>query len=175
MIGYWVYKFHKNLDLTLIEYKLMVDLEESFYPETTICMNYPFIKNDSINVTNAPFFSALYELYLQGYGLNESYELYEKIDYHHVTPNLFDYFDTLIIFWKPGKNHSDSICLDFNNCPYFIFKNNYNGFTEINFQKCFGIKARDLYAKDIKSILLNFFFQYRPTFTLFHTKTISRL
>ena len=158
MIGYWAYKFHKNSDLTLIEYKLMVDLEDSFYPEITICMASPFIKNDLIDITDEPFFTSQYESYLQGYGSDENYKRYEKVGYNQVTPNLFDYFSGLLINWKPGKNYSGIPCYDVNDCPYFIFKNNYDGFSNQNtsFQKCFGIEAKKSYVKDIKSVIVFF-------------------
>ena len=42
MIGYWVYKFHKNDDITSIEYKSIIDLNDVVLPELSLCLREPF-------------------------------------------------------------------------------------------------------------------------------------
>ena len=43
MVGYWMYKFHKNEDVTLIEYKTFSGIEDTLYPEFTLCIMDPFM------------------------------------------------------------------------------------------------------------------------------------
>ena len=38
MVGYWFYKFHKNEDISVIEYKPFKDSENTLYPELNFCL-----------------------------------------------------------------------------------------------------------------------------------------
>ena len=49
MVGFWLYKFREDHDLTLIEYKALQGLDESIYPETTLCFFNAFFPNEDFN------------------------------------------------------------------------------------------------------------------------------
>ena len=43
MIGFWIAKFRKNDDVSVVEYKEFEEFEGSIYPEVTICIVNPFL------------------------------------------------------------------------------------------------------------------------------------
>ena len=49
MIGFWIYKYHKNDDITLIEYKPMTELDDFVLPELTICLRNPVLNEKMKN------------------------------------------------------------------------------------------------------------------------------
>ena len=51
MVGYWLFKFGKNYDATLIEYKSLDDTDDLIYPELTLCFYHPFLQNERFNIT----------------------------------------------------------------------------------------------------------------------------
>ena len=149
MVGYWIYKYEKNEDLTLIKYKSLensVDNDDIIYPEITFCFVDPNFRNDVINVTKEADFHERYMNYLNGHEFNESFK---NLEYEKLTPNLFDHFENVTIEWKPGSEYPTNSCTDVTTCPYFIFKNSYNGFAGVSFIKCFGIEVKKEYASDM--------------------------
>ena len=84
--------------------------------------------------------------YLRGDEINERFR---NLEYEMITPNLFDYLENVTIEWKLGSEYQSSSCTDVTSCPYFIFKNSYNGFAVPGFTKCFGIEVNKEYASDM--------------------------
>ena len=155
MVGYWLYKFERNEDLTSIEYQSLDKIKDMIYPEITICFQYPPFKNDPINTTNENNFHKRYKDFLMGLQTSESfYDL--DLEYQKVTPNLFDHIENIWIDWKPGASFNKTDCLEQTNCPHFNFKNNYNGFESLFFMKCFGIEIKESYASSIHSVTFVF-------------------
>ena len=100
-----------------------------------------------------------YLRYLDGDGNNERYK---DINYLEVTPNLIDYFEWLMIFWRPGKNDTKSECKDIRQCKEIIkFKNHYNGFWSTYFVKCFSVGIDSQYIKDVKQFYVGFSSEFR--------------
>jgi hypothetical protein len=134
MVGYWIYKFHKNEDITAIEYYSRGQVENVIYPELTICVLNPFL-TEKLQEINKFLDHKTYLKYLKGEdAINETYK---DIDYDHVTFDLYDHFQTLYIRWKNGKIVA---CTDKNICPFAFFKNSYNGFGDGHFLKCFALE-----------------------------------
>ena len=102
MVGYWMYKYQKNEDITLVEYKSLDKIKEAIYPEPTICFVEPFLTNESLYVTKDRNFSQKYNSYLSGKKYDDNFK---QIEYDQVTPNLTQYFDRLRVLWKPEKNY----------------------------------------------------------------------
>ena len=42
MVGYWVHKFNKNEDVSLVQYISLDTMAEVIHPETTVCIFKPF-------------------------------------------------------------------------------------------------------------------------------------
>ena len=155
MVGYWMVKYERNDDLTLIEYKLLDDVSDLIYPELSICFFYPFLRNDRFNVTKDDGFSWEYYRYLKGL---YNFDKFKDIEYDEVTINLLEYFSKSVISWKAGRGPANStICWGARNCPYLTLKNNYNGFsiTPIFF-KCYGVEIKKEFAKNIQNVRLVF-------------------
>ena len=122
MVGYWFYKFQKNEDVSLIDYKTFKDAENAKLPEMNFCVIHPFydIKLDNIS---RGLNAAKYVKYLQGrFPVNKTYE---GVNYDEVTVDLYEYLRAIKISWK---NKTNIRCQNLKKCPYVSFKNTYNGF-----------------------------------------------
>ena len=62
-------------------------------------------------------------------------------------PNLFEYIQLITVHWTNGTYGS---CSNTKSCPYFTFKNTFDGFLGTQFSKCFGIEIEKGYALDIQ-------------------------
>ena len=151
MIGYWVYKFHKNDDITSIEYKSIMDLDDVVLPELSLCLREPFLPGplEKIGVTKLD-----YDEYIMG--IRNSTKNYRNIDYHNVTLNIFDYFVSAGIRFNYKYKHRRGDCYDIRNCSYLKFKNNYNGVMKGTFFKCFGVEINKKYSKHIDYLMILF-------------------
>ena len=147
MIGFWIYEFEKNEDITLVEYKSTREMINVTYPELSICIDQPFL-NKELAKFSADLDRYKYLKHLRGEtGFNETYN---NIPYDQITPNLYDHLQRLWIGWKPGRNHlKDNNCTDPNNCQYFVFTNHFNGMSDFTFLKCFGIHVKKKYTQDV--------------------------
>ena len=156
MVGYWIYKYKKDDDFTLIEIKHLNEIENFIQPEVTTCFWYPFLSYAVLKhlriITNRTLHKN-YPNYLKGDYFNEAYQ---NISYHDVTPNIFDHFKVLQIYWRLDKRKNSKKCSSIDNCPYFTFKNNYNGMKHSQFIKCFGIEVNKDYTKDIEAFKIEF-------------------
>ena len=151
MIGYWVYKFHKNDDIASIEYKSIMDLDDVVLPELSLCLREPFLTEplNKIGVTKLE-----YHEYLMG--IRNSTKNYQNIDHNNVTLNIFEYFVRAGIRYNHKNKQVIGDCYDTRNCSYFNFKNNYNGIMKGTFFKCFGVEINKLFSKHIDFFLLLF-------------------
>ena len=98
MVGYWIYKYHSNQDVTLLEYIPIENVENLIYPIPTICFVQPFIKSGLWEETNSTTFEKDYTEFLKG---NVHNERYKNIKYDQVTPNLTDFFNRQLMNQKP--------------------------------------------------------------------------
>ena len=150
MVGYWIYKFHKNEDITVIEYNSPDGVVNVIYPELTICLKNPFL-TEKLKEIHTFLDQETYLKYLKGRDIFN--ETYKDIDYDYITVNLYDYFEVLYIVWK---NRTESICLDKNDCPFLIFKNNFNGFLNYAFLKCFAVEINTKHWNTPLELFLSF-------------------
>ena len=155
MVGFWLYKFKQDHDVTLIEYKALEELDEYIHPETTLCFYNAFIPNVNFNITSEKLFSFNYLEYFKGNFKNV--EEYNDIEYDQVSVNLNNHLKKIELVWGAGKKPRDYPCKDVSYCPYYNVKNNYNGFSNDGFfLKCFGITINNTYAKDVAIMTLMF-------------------
>ena len=143
MVGYWFYKFQKNEDKTIIEIKSEKRIGKIPYPEVTFCIRNPFL-NEKLAEASNDLDSKTYLKYLKGDVLyNDSYA---NIKFDQVTLNLHDYIEDLEFKWK---NVSIDNCTNTQNCRFVIAKNNFNGFANSDFYRCFALELNPIYAKDV--------------------------
>ena len=95
MVGYWFYKFHKNEDLTTIEFKSEGRIGKIIYPEVTICIENPFL-NEKLAEVNKNLDNETYLKYLKGdISFNDTYA---NIEFDQVTLNLPNYIERIKSF-----------------------------------------------------------------------------
>ena len=153
MIGYWIYKFNRNDDITLIEYKSVNELDDVILPELSLCIREPFLSRSFSNKTGSlKEEKGAYENYLRG-NINLRKE-HHDVEYDNVTLNVFDYFKSISIEWKSRANKIFGDCTNINDCPYFTFTNKYNGFVSKSFLMCFGVAVNKKFSKDVGTYLL---------------------
>ena len=114
MVGYWIYKYEKNDDTTSIEYQSLNGKTKMVYPEITICFLHLSFTNELINITLQKDFRENYLKYLKG--MNEKNETFKNIEYEQITPDLFEYLDTIYIEWKSGTTYSDMLWKNVTKC-----------------------------------------------------------
>ena len=90
MIFYWIAKYLKDEDISVVEYKLVEDMETAFQPEFTICFENPFIEKKLSDI-NSNITSQKYLQYLNGEIAGDA--TYKGIDYDNVTVELFKYLE----------------------------------------------------------------------------------
>ena len=149
MVSFWIIKFQKNEDLSVIEYKQISNFKGMINPEFTVCLKRPFLANKLGEIGMS---SDTYSEYLEG-KLNFDYR-YKYIDFNNVTFELFDHLKDYQIQWL-GENHSLN-CTSVQKCSFVTLKTNFEGSISKEFHKCFGVEIRNLKEKKLKAITINF-------------------
>ena len=162
-LRYWIYKFSRNEDVSVIEYKTFDSEDEIVHPELTICFENPFL-NDKLRKFGEDLEKEKYLDYLRGNIVTN--ETFMKFRYDEITFDLFDHFDKAFITSKSGSNltkpnvdmNAKYECTNITNCNYFKFTNNYDGFDPMTsgFLRCFGIEINRKYVNDFVAIGVNF-------------------
>ena len=154
MIVYWINKYLKDEDISVVEYKLVKDMESAFQPELTICFDTPIIE-EKLNKIDAEVSSEMYLKYLKG-ELDPNAK-YKNIKYGNVTIQLFEYVESINIRGSFTDGHKYKNCTNIHKCPFITFKNNLNAFAESTlFFKCFGLKPRESYVSGLDGIQMIF-------------------
>ena len=154
MVGFWVYKYHRNEDITLTEYKAFSSNVDAIYPELSICLTNPFLTSKfatlNTNVTKEMYLEYLKgETMLNDTGLN--------IDYEQVSPDLIDFVNSMSIRTRSESTEATHFCSEARNCNYINLKNNFNGYLfEGTFAKCFGIDIIRKNADDVVILSIDF-------------------
>ena len=148
MVGYWIHKFEKNADNSVIQYKYLNSNNGAIYPELSICITNPFLPKkledlgSNVSVTD-------YIQYVYGYG--EFHESYNDIDLFDLTLNLSDYLMYVRIRKTDNKWEKHNCSLK-NSCPFISMNNNFNGFISGDFTRCFSISIDKNLTQNIYEI-----------------------
>ena len=155
MVGYWVYKFCMNEDITVIEYKTLRNAENAVFPEFSICFDKPFL-NQKLHLGVNQLNKENYIEYLKGAATNN--ETYMNIKYDEITFDLFDYLHGINVVSRAGRNFTEYGCRNRQNCHHLYLINSYNGFdiTGSLFFKCFGVEINRSRIKDVFSLQMSF-------------------
>ena len=152
MVGYWIYKYHNNEDMTLIEYKSFTLSDDTLYPEFTLCVWDPFM-DAKFNYTNRVTKES-YLQYLNGsISVNDSLT---NVRFDSVTVNLFEYLNHVDIGMKVGDKDISHRCTNTTVCSFINFRNNFNGFAILGFLKCFGFEINRRYSSNISYVSMRF-------------------
>ena len=94
MVGFWVYKYQRNDDITLTEYSALGSDINALYPELSICISNP-VMDSKLTSINSSLTKDMYQKYLKGETtLNETGT---NVDYEQISLNLVDF---LIILYQ---------------------------------------------------------------------------
>ena len=161
MIGFWTYKYHKNEDVSLVEYESIYLMEEVVYPELTICIAKPFVAKTllefGVNVTHSE-----YNKYLKGVEQYQNDKRFANISFFNATFNAFDYLEhPIMIERRDGSFENESYtCTTSHKCRFVELRNSFNGFWAKQFHKCYSVSVKQKFAKMIKSAT----FAFEPNF-----------
>ena len=154
MIVYWIAKYLKDEDISVLEYKLVKNMETVFHPELTICVENPFIESKFKDISSE-ISGQKYLQYLKGEVPGDA--IYKNIDYDNVTIQLFEHLNNLTIVGNFSNGQQYKNCRNIDKCPFLIMKNNLNAFIGSTLlYKCFGIKPQESYASKMTGITLVF-------------------
>ena len=91
MIGFWIFNYYQNDDVSAIEYISYDSHKNIAYPELSICFMRPYIYQNLFSHSNGNVSVDEYDGYL--HGRTNLLEEYTKIDFNKVTLNLIEYFE----------------------------------------------------------------------------------
>ena len=150
MVGYWVYEFQKNEDVSQVQYITIQEMEEVFHPEMTICIFKPLLIeafDENVNLDE-------YLEYL--YGKREHDDKYNRIQFYNVTIDIFDYLAYPVSLVQRDTTIDENSCTGESNCSSILLRNSFSGFVNGKFARCFSIGINQNFAKYIVAIILRF-------------------
>ena len=152
MVGYWIYKFQKNEDITTIEYKYIDESNELRIPEMTICLGMPFIK---VKFREWGLDIHKYYLFLKG---DKSIENdYKGVDFNNATIDVRDYIKQIKVMSRDDFSYKSNNCKTTHTCGSFKWNNNFNGFwNDRAFCRCYGLEIISKFTNDIKRVIVDF-------------------
>ena len=113
MVGFWIFKFIRNEDVSTIEYISYDSNKDIAYPEISICILRPFIYQNLTGHSGSNVSVKDYEGYLRGDTMFS--EEYAKTNFDHVTLDLFDYVQVVEVLMKNGTWLG---CISLEACQY---------------------------------------------------------
>ena len=162
MVGYWVVRYHRNEDVSIVEYQTIDTMEDPTQVELVLCMNNPVL-DDEIKKIDPDLNSRDYVKYIRGEIVGN--QTYGMISYENVTFNLFDHLKSLVAI--PRNNSKPTVCSTVEQCPFLSLKNSLNGFAYVspNIIKCFTIGIDIKESRNIKTIKIQFGSTLAPLLT----------
>ena len=160
MIVYWIDKYLKDEDLSVVEYRLVKDLEPAFHPEFTICFDTPLIE-EKLNQISSNITAQKYLQYLKGTIPGDA--KYRSIEYDNVTVKLSEHVSYFNLNGKFEDGDEVKNCPNMSKCSVGTIENNINIFMNkgSKIYKCFGIKPEEPYVSGLNSIIITFAPQFR--------------
>ena len=142
MVGFWIFNYHENEDVSAIQYVPFDTNTDISYPELSICIAMPFIFQNLLWNSSVDVSAVDYNMYLNG--LTAFREEYRRVNFDNVTLDLFEHVQNVIIF-KRDENDTTTTnitCNGVKDCPYVKFKYNYVGTTNGQpvMYRCFGFE-----------------------------------
>ena len=154
MVGFWIFKFHENEDVSAIEYISYESHSNIIYPEMTICINHPFLY-DNLSLDSGVNVSTM-EYYLYILGKRSFREEYRHISYSNVTLNILEYVQDVNLFMRNDTFENRKRCEGIETCPYVSFKNNFNGFIKNRITRCSGFHVNLTSSGNVEALSVGF-------------------
>ena len=163
MVFYWLIKYNRNEDVSVVEYRSLKTLDDAIYPEFMICIENPFI-DDRIKEVSAELSSQGYLKYLKGQNLGN--RSYKHVSYENVTIDLQDHLTSMAVKWSGGSGADWKRCSSAKKCRFAKFQIIANGFASgYVIYRCFGLQLNTFYAKNISNVAVTFSSDLRKLLT----------
>ena len=152
MGGYWVHKYLKNEDVTLIKYIAYKDSDSVHLPSMTICFSNAFPPGNTSDSN-----SEKYLKYLQGNtDFDDDYwsSLFDQKPW-----NISYYINEIAVYhFLKDEYHAGPMEIFSNlyDCPFITFENNFNGFVHGNSDRCFELKVKEKYSRYVDFVMIGF-------------------
>ena len=148
LVGYWIYKFYLDADLSVVEYKLydmrgVNEMSHSPYLSPTICFRNPFISSKGTHMNDTE--KRRVNMYLKG-----NLE-YPDFKYNDVALNLTNYVKRYKIVWRNGTLNNYRA----NRMPWKMLDTGFNGFWLGLFFRCFTFKSPNSDVAGISMMIEN--------------------
>ena len=98
MVGFWILKFHKNEDISSIEYISYNDQKDIVHPELSFCIYMPFTYQIVLSNSKVTVSADQYNMYLNG--ATNVRDEYKRISFHNVTLDILEYVQNITIYFK---------------------------------------------------------------------------
>ena len=96
MVGFWIYRFNENEDVSLIESISYETNSDIIYPELSVCITMPFIHDNLSLDKNYTVSAEEYDSYLKGWTMFR--KEYKNIDLNYVTLDLLEYVEFIMLY-----------------------------------------------------------------------------
>ena len=167
MVGYWIYKFHQNEDVSLIESISYEPNSDIMYPEMSVCITIPFIHENLSLDKNYTILPDEYVLYLKG---STSFrEEYRNINFNNVTLDLLEYVENIVLIMNNEVFQKNITCDGSKVCQKVNFKNSFNGFMNGLISRCFSFEVNLTESGNVQALYLKF----KPGLTSVLDKIVS--
>ena len=157
MAGYWIHKYAKNQDNTIIEYKSYRNSNSEHLPAMSICFVNPFVTSNVSSGNNNNSRSKGFLRYLQG--KEDFNKYYGDILYNIKAFNISHYLEKVGVFHYLTDELGNDLYKIYSNlddCPFLTFENNFNGLYGGMFAKCFELKIKKKYSNNVKLVVMYF-------------------
>ena len=159
MVGYWIYKFNENEDVSAIDYTSYELQKEIVYPELSVCFTMPFVYENLSWDKNYTISAEKYFWYLSG--SISAPEEYKNIRFNAVTLDLLDYVEGILLVKRNEGFPKNLTCKGVKDCPQVTFKNSFNGFINGLIARCFGFVANLKVSGNVE----NMYIMFKPELT----------
>ena len=168
MVIYWIFKFVKDEDLCLVDYKMYYQADEEKLPTFTLCITDPFI-DEQIRKVDSSLNSSSYIDFLQGNERDLNLNL-KRIEYNNVTVNLKNDITRIVVEWRNGSKSEYSYYNSLN--PISIF-DSFDGFVYNGFMKCYGHEILETYKRNVNTVV--FYYAIESEFGNFMKKSLGNV
>ena len=142
MVGYWIHKFLRNDDITVIEYRVFKDSESIPLPATYVCFEDPFLMGNQSHVKRN---DSKYEDYLRYLkGEKSFYQEYRDFMIDYKNMRITDHLaNVTVLHYLKNENYTKTLetFSNIDQCPFLSFENYINAMVFGSFYKCFGMKV----------------------------------
>ena len=139
MVGFWIFRYNENEDVSAIEYISYETQTDLAYPVLSVCTFMPFIYQNLLWNSSTHVSANEYNRYI--HGRMSFREEYKGVNFDNVTLNLLEHVQKVVIKTRNDTAVKKQDCNNVQNCPYIKFKINYDGTKGGQAIRCVGFEV----------------------------------